>query len=108
MRLPERWYRDAWLVVITGVVALSLLAQQDTLNKIQQSRVEIGRESCRAQNDRHDATIRKLDELVAALPPGPRKRQAEESRAGTVQLIEALAPRRDCGALVEQIRAVND
>jgi hypothetical protein len=55
--------------------------------------------SCRQANERHDTTLRVLDERIAGLPPGGRAR-AEASKAFTIALIEAIAPRRDCTNLV--------
>lgn len=68
--------------------------------QIQRERARNVRSNCEEQNRRHDATVRQLHRLVAELPPGPRKVRAVQGMAGSVALIQALAPRRDCSALV--------
>jgi hypothetical protein len=57
------------------------------------------RRACEATNARHDAAIRKLDALIHELPPHKRTR-AIQQRAGTVSLIEALAPHQNCAVAV--------
>lgn len=59
---------------------------------VQTSRRDALITTCLETNRRHDATIAALDDLIAAVPDGPRKVRAQQSRAGTVLLIEALAP----------------
>lgn len=59
--------------------------------------------SCQEQNQRHDAAIRALDQLIAKAQTTAGPAQVErmrQSRASTVLLIDALAPMRDCPALV--------
>lgn len=74
---------------------------QDLAEQIQRERARNIQESCEETNRRHDATIASLDAVIAGLPPSRRAR-AREGRAGTVLLIEALAPYRNCDALVRQ------
>jgi hypothetical protein len=69
--------------------------------------VEVFREQCQGQNARHDRTIRELDAQIADLPQA-RRREAEARREGTVALIKALVPKRDCRAVVAQIREADD
>jgi hypothetical protein len=63
---------------------------------IKDSRRDAIERTCREQNERHDKAIAKLDQIIAELPPGPRKRDAEQRRPGTILLIDALAPKKDC------------
>lgn len=53
---------------------------------------------CKDQNGRRKATIDRLDELIAKLPPD-QKAQAKSIRASNVSLINALAPKRNCAAI---------
>jgi hypothetical protein len=69
---------------------------------IQAQRVDSIRSACKAQNRRHDQTIRALDHLIAQIPPGPRRVRAKANRAGTVFLLEAIVPHQDCEALVRR------
>jgi hypothetical protein len=92
--------RRAWRV--TSALALLLSAASIYLSaalfrEVQGSRIEL----CQEGNVRHDRAIEKLDELIAELPPGSRRRRAERSRARTVALIEALVPKRNCEEAVE-------
>lgn len=95
--------------VMTTVFALAIILNSGSsivafknnaarVHQIQQERVESILRACRDENERHDATIHRLDELIKRLPPEKRTR-AVQSRAGTVLLINALAPHRDCATL---------
>lgn len=53
---------------------------------------------CVDQNERRRTTIVKLDMLIEKLPPVERT-QARANRNANVQLINALAPRRNCAAI---------
>lgn len=89
-------------LAIVAVVVLLVVG----LGMIQSSRADSIRRSCVEQNVQHDETIRTLDEQIAE-----RKRTAspeiarrlDESRAFTLLLIQALAPRQDCGRRVDQL-----
>jgi hypothetical protein len=81
------------------VVAGTLNGNRDLIQQIQAERIRNIRQNCQDTNARHDATIRRLHSLVERLPPGPRKVRAVQGMAGSVALIDALAPRRDCKAL---------
>jgi hypothetical protein len=74
---------------------------QELAEQIQRERIRSIRLSCEAQNRRNRNTIETLDELILGMPPGPRKKRAKQNRVGTVLLINALAPVRDCDRLVE-------
>lgn len=122
-RLPERFYRDVWLLVVTGLVTWALFAQQSQLDdvqrvqddtaqlvrttarlaaQIQQQRRSTVSMNCRDQNGRHDATIGKLDEIIAGLPEGPEKDRAVANKASTVLLIDALVPKRNCRRVLDE------
>jgi hypothetical protein len=74
--------------------------------QIQAERAVNIRRSCEETNARHDGTIAELHSLVAAIPDPARRARAQDGMAGTIALIEALVPKRDCEALVErQVRA---
>lgn len=76
---------------------------------IQMSRIEIVRSSCEEGNKRHDATIKALDkrirEVSKTATPSQRAR-IQASRASTIALINALAPRFDCAARVRAVTEV--
>ena len=63
----------------------------DLAHQIQVERARNVRDSCEASNKRHDSTIATLDKLLARIPREQRER-AKQNRAGTVLLIDALAP----------------
>jgi hypothetical protein len=87
------------LPVAAWVVSSSVSDNQRLTEAIQEQRRDSILYGCREQNARHDRTIATLDRLIAQAPAGRRER-ARQGRAGTVLLIEALAPKRDCAALV--------
>lgn len=104
----DNWYRDLWLLVITGFVYLAITNSQHAVDQIQQERAHNVLVSCEANNQRYDNTIRTLDALIKNSPPSERAR-AEASRASTVLLIQALAPPHEdrkghstCAAVVKQ------
>lgn len=83
------------IAAMAAVVVLALAHADSAIDAIQRSRLEL----CRQQNERHDHTIRTLDKQIAKLPPKERRR-AIRQRAGTVALINALAPKRDCARVI--------
>lgn len=97
-------------LLVAAVVVLSVWAIQGRANDreqiaaIQAERVANIRNACEQQNARHDETISTLDRLLDRRLHGltaEQRAQAEQSRAATVLLIEALAPKRDCEQVVE-------
>jgi hypothetical protein len=89
-----------WLTIM----ALVLAAVACLVAGLLYARINTERErnivrACQETNARHDHTIAELDKLIAKVPAARRKR-AQESRTGTVYLIDALVPVRDCAALV--------
>lgn len=77
----------------------SILFSAWLFTRIQDERENSIRTSCQETNQRYDKAIKTLDELIAKAP-AERRRRAREGRAGTVLLIDALVPKRDCDALV--------
>jgi hypothetical protein len=98
--MTRAWKRVVSLSVILG--AGSLLFAAVLSQRIQSQRAEAIRDGCLEQNARHDGTIKTLDRLIAAAPPGPERVRAIHNRAGTVLLIEQLAPKKDCAELVRK------
>lgn len=95
------------LVVVLGVSTLAGVFGRTTENAefaeaIQDERARATLQACRAQNARHQATVKTLDRVIAGLPAGPRRQEATERRDGTVALIDALVPLRNCKKLVER------
>jgi hypothetical protein len=87
-----------WLLAIATFLAL--------YSQIQASRAESVRISCVEQNERHDGAIATLDTVIAAATEDAtpeRIRQLEQSRASTVLLIEAVVPKRNCEARVDEL-----
>lgn len=72
--------------------------------RIQQERTASISEGCQQQNSRHDATIAALDALLARASRdanSARREQLKQSRRSTVLLIDSLAPKQNCEALVK-------
>ena len=91
----------AWLVVVSlaGAAYAGYLGIRDTRDyseQIQESRKQFFLAFCEEGNARNKATIARLNANILALPDGPDKREAMLSRKGTVALIDAAIPRRDC------------
>lgn len=117
LRWVERSVALIGLVVIVVAVAITGIpltgfdgligANSDRVEEIQQERAANIVRGCRDQNKRHDDTVMQLDALLTiaklsvAGEPG-RAEQIEQSRDFTVALIDALAPVRDCQAVIEQ------
>lgn len=84
------------VATVVGVIAFQVRGQG---NEIQDQRAEATISACEEQNARNRNTIKRLRELSAVAPA--RGRSAEEIKAGldgTISLINALAPVRDCEA----------
>jgi uncharacterized protein YpuA (DUF1002 family) len=76
--------------------------------RIQESRVESVLNQCHEDNQRHNNTINRLDAQLRELErlhPANAARY-RQSRAFTVTLIEALAPKRDCAKRARQLAGV--
>lgn len=97
------WATVAAVVLFAGSLYVAVSSNRNLATAIQQSRQEITVTRCLDLNARHDATIAKLDQEIGALPPVERK-QAKTNRAGTVALIDALAPKRNCQSEGAKVR----
>ena len=83
------------------LAAASILLSAYLYTRIQDERIRSISRSCEETNQRYDKAIETLDVLIARAP-AERKQRARDGRAGTVLLIDALVPKRDCAALVER------
>lgn len=90
------------MVALTWATVLLWFSNDARVQQINDERARNVVRSCEETNQRHDATIRQLRDLVASIPDPARRDRAEQGMASTVALIDALAPKRDCGALVAQ------
>lgn len=84
---------------VTGLVLFSI-----TLSDIKDNRAAFVRDSCTAQNARHDNTVHKLNDLVRQIEaknPNIPKDQVQQSIDANLALINALAPHQDCEQLVK-------
>lgn len=81
----------------TNKLALDL---KHELVSVQVQRYDATFNACWDQNRRHDATVGALDVVLsrAAMATPARRAAIEESRAPTLLLIDALAPKRNCAA----------
>lgn len=117
--------RGAYLfLVIMAAVSIAVLAgwihheTSDRINAEQQSRIDITYETCQNQNNRHNITLARLDQLLnrniakveKQVKKGvlsqkeaiPRIQQIKASRGPTVFLLEAVIPHTDCRDLIIQ------
>lgn len=100
----------ASVALITGVPGVSsglIGANKDRVEEIQAERTSNILRLCQDQNKRHDDTVTNLDSLLALAKVkyanNPAKlEQIRESRASTISLIDALAPKNDCAAILRQ------
>lgn len=106
----QRYRRRAYVAfaILTVASGLALYLVWRQAERIQQERERSIRTQCVEQNHRNANTIRELDRrlLIARRVATPSQvKRLEESRAFTVSLINALAPRHDCDAVIS--RTVN-
>ena len=97
--------KDADRKIAAAAVERAAQLRQETRERaeaIERSRRDVLIRSCREQNRRHDATILELDRQVAKLPPA-RRSEAQARRNGTVALLEAIIPHRDCAKRAERL-----
>lgn len=88
------------VMIPTAVASVVVLGQNsDQTRDIQRQRYDFVLSSCQDQNRTHDATISKLDAVVADIKDPVERAKAEANRAGTLAIIEALVPKQDCVAL---------
>ena len=92
----------AGVVALTFCVVLLFLSNSARVGQINDERFRNVVRTCEDVNQRHDASVRRLDELLAPrLKDATRAERAriKESRAATALLIESLTPHRDCARL---------
>jgi hypothetical protein len=102
-RYRRRAYAMFAVLTIASTAALYWLWSQS--HQIQTEREQSIRTACVDQNARHRATVAQLDarlRLAVATASPAQARQIRQSRAFTVALIDALAPVRDCDAVVRR------
>lgn len=100
-RRRPNWTRLLLAALCAGTLANSF-AVVAAFFSIQNQREASIRAGCLEQNQRHDGTVSTLDMGIDSFPPGARRERAERSRRFTLSLIESLAPKRDCDALVRK------
>jgi hypothetical protein len=98
-RRNERWGDYVERVFLAVACVFIFLG----FHAIQSSREDVIRRSCVEQNARHDQTIRKLDEIVRGVSEPARRARAERNKDGTIALIEAAIPKRDCEKRAKQL-----
>jgi len=109
----RRWEVVLAFVLLTAAFVFSLyLVNREATKRSQdnralidaqvEQRAELTYTGCLDQNDRHDATIKRLDEILAqAIAKDPSREEAlRATRGSTVFLIEALAPHQNCEQMV--------
>ena len=95
------WIRLGVLVIgITSILAIIITVRlnRDRIDDLQDQRRTSISTSCHLQNQRHDNTIAKLNQIVRQ-DPHPENRRGIEA---TIALIDALVPISDCKALVKK------
>lgn len=96
------WLDRLLTLAAVGMATWAVFGVQGQAATIQRERAKATLDACRDQNDRHDGTVLRLQEIIADLPPGHERRRAVRNLGGTIALIDALAPRQDCAALVSE------
>lgn len=100
----ERFIRKAlFAFAIIGITsAIGLLGFGLALRAVQKAREDFIRDSCVAQNKRHDKTISAFNEAAAAAMKKYPTRAAEirDSVNTNLGIIDALAPKQNCEQLV--------
>ena len=87
----------------TLLTAVLFSKQEANTAAIQAQRVDAIRSNCVDTNARHDQTINTLKGLVARLPDPADRARAQRNIAGTIALIDALVPKRDCEQLARKL-----
>lgn len=105
-----------WMWRTIGVLAVGMMLalvgagyligqNSDRSHDIQDQRKDSIYSSCVEQNDRHDSTIDALNKLVAErIKKHPDEAErARDSQTGSVLLINALVPKRNCPLRVKKL-----
>lgn len=106
------WFKkhDKWIIVslvavipILVTVGLFWVELQNRVDDVQKSRAELTYIGCLEQNERNLAATAAIKELFdASVAAGEQTRaEADTAVAATKQIIDALAPHRNCQALVK-------
>lgn len=94
--LPERFYRDLWLLIVTGLVLWALVGNSQRLDDIQRERAHNTLLSCQRANTQNSAI---LGFITASVPAG---------RRNDPQILTYLIragrtfPQQDCQAVVRR------
>jgi hypothetical protein len=126
IKVRENWYRDLWLLLISGVVVATIIVG---FGQIHDSRVRAVKLACVQTNTRHDRALNALDRLtVQRLTGGPllprstpnararllrdravaklpkaQQVQIEQQLGASVVLIETITPHEDCAARARRL-----
>jgi hypothetical protein len=95
------------VIVAFGAVAavVSIHANHDRIEDIQASRIDVALTTCRDQNERSKNTTKQLDAILTKRIKTATPTEAARlkmSRAFTILLIDALAPRQNCKKVIAQ------
>lgn len=98
-RLSKFFSKSLFIFAVIGVTsATALFGFGVTLSQLKDTRKAFVRDSCRAQNKRHDLAIHKFERASErAIERSPRF--AKQIRAGikdNIDIIDAIAPKQDC------------
>lgn len=85
------------LIALTAVSASLINANQDRSKQIQGERAKTTRDNCNAQNVRHNSATQALNDSFEG---GENRETTATQRRTIMQLIDALAPVRDCEQVV--------
>jgi hypothetical protein len=92
----------------TAGVVTTFVLNSDRVDQINQERFTNVERNCLDVNARHDRAVRTVEGILSPrlAEAGPAERERlEASRETTVQIIEALTPKRDCQAFArEQVK----
>jgi hypothetical protein len=103
-RILPRFFAALGIALAVGAMFFAVFRSIAVTHAIQVERARNVLTNCESQNRRHDATIETLDrqiEQVQRVKP-ELATQFRASRNFTVLLINAMAPKQDCAALVRK------
>lgn len=103
---PWRWRALAlWIILFTVLVIWAIVQSRNSVHGISKNRKETFYNNCKTQNERHDATIAELHQLVQKISSLKsttpiKKTQLQGSVVFTTLLVDALAPKQNCKIVV--------
>lgn len=104
-RLHRFFMKTLFVFAIIGITsAVALFGFGIVLSRLADTRRTFVRDTCHAQNDRHDKTIaalRKTAKDKRLRDPGVSQSEAQLRLTATIKLIDALAPKQDCNKLAQ-------